>query len=463
MLNTKIFKKIILFFFVLIVLVIFGFNILKSKFICSQRKLNIILITMDALRPDHLGCYGYKRNTSPNIDRLAREGALFTPAIAQGSSTYLSLPSLHTSRYPRTHGVYNAGYKINPSLSTLAEILKKNGYSTVAICANVKHIQGLERGFDTFIDKGDIGAFEMTKIATSWLEKNRKNKFFLWVHYFEPHGPYRSPEPYNRAFLDNSEAKNISINKDNKSGLMAIPNYIAENNIMDVNYYISQYDGEIRYADEQIGILWKKIEELNLDKDLIFIFTADHGEAMGERGHYFEHWSIYDEIIKVPLLIKCKKIMPCSRNISHQVQLVDIAPTILAGVALAKPKDMQGNSLFPLILGRKNHPSFFAFSEVTQSDDTVEDCVRTKEWKLIHKRFKKRDLIDRYELYNLSIDPEEKNNLANVKPREFKFLNNKLTVWRNRNPLSASLVADSVTARLTDETKKLLRSLGYLQ
>ncbi|MCM8774695.1 MAG: sulfatase-like hydrolase/transferase, partial [Candidatus Omnitrophica bacterium] len=408
------------------------------------------------------GCYGYKKNTSPNIDAFAKESALFTQAIAQGSCTYLSLPSLHTSTYPRTHGVYNVGYKINPLLPTLAEVLKKSGYTTAMFGTNVKRIQGLERGFDVFKDDGDIKADKITQRVIAWLEKNRNTKFFLWIHYFEPHGPYRPPQPYNKIFLDESQTRNIPINYNSKSGFMAIPNYIAENNITNVNFYISQYDGEIRFVDEQIGILFKKIKELNLDSNTLFVITADHGEAMGERNHYFGHWSIYDEIIKVPLIIKCKKIISRPKIIDHQVQMIDIAPTILKSVGIVKPKTMKGNSLLPLILKNKSHFSVFAYSEVSQEDDKIEDCIRTKEWKLLHKRYTKRKLEDTYELYNLILDPEEKNNLVNERTNEFKFLNKKLNDWRKDNPLVKPIIADSIIAKLTQESKEILKSLGYL-
>lgn len=429
--------------------------------IYPDEKLNVILITIDALRPDHLSCYGYKRNTSPNIDGLSKEGLLFTQAIAQGTRTHISLPSLHTSTYARVHRSYRPDLKINPSLYTLAEVLKKNGYFTMAIINYIKMDQ-LKRGWDTFIYDKNISAEEVTRKTVSLIEEKLNNNFFLWIHYFDPHGPYKPPTPYNSMFLNNSRGKTVPISKKMDSGFMAIPGYVAENNITDVDYYISQYDGEIRFVDEQIGLLWRKVKELNLDKNTILIITADHGEAMGERQHYFEHWAaLYDEIIRVPLIIKCDKITSFARVIKQQVQSIDIAPTILELVHIDKPRTMQGNSLFPMIKTGEKHPSFFSFSECgfqTPGSKSVE-CIRTNEWKLIYKEENNKE---DYELYNLNLDPEEKNNLIAIEINKFKFLNKKLKQWRNRNHFIRPTFYET-SDYLTEETKEILKSLGYVQ
>lgn len=439
----------------LVILIVFCTWYLKYPFIHSP-KVNIILITVDSLRPDHLGCYGYKRNTSPNIDKVAQKSILFTQAIAQGSKTPLSLSSLHTSTYPRTHGVYREGFKINPSLPTLAEILKKNGYVTAAIVSCVKYIQGLERGFDYFIDNGNTPADWVTQEAIFWLDKNRNNKSFLWIHYFDPHGPYKSPTPYNRMFKEMMGNKKLPISNDLYSGFLSIPLYVAEDNITDVDYYISQYDGEIRFVDEQIGVLLGKLKELNLYKNSILIITADHGEAMGEHDHYFEHWSVYDEIIKIPLLFRWEKIIPLTNTINNQVQCIDIAPTILDILYIHKPKTMQGMSLLPLILNKKKHPSMVAFSENARPSDWIRECIRTNEWKLIYTKQKNTEI---FELFDLGFDKMEKNDVYKMKEKEFRFLRKLLQQWRQRIPETKPQQCDN----LTEETKSLLKNLGYMQ
>lgn len=450
-------QKRTLFVFFIIILGIFLTATLLINHLIKPKDLNVILITIDSLRPDHLGCYGYKRNTSPIIDKLAKESVLFSQAIVQGHRTPLSLPSLHTSTYPRTHGVYREGFKISPSLPTLAEILKKNGYWTKAICFFEDNITGLERGFDVFT--GGAKTDLITKTAISWLEKNQNNKFFLWIHYLDPHSPYLPPAPYNSMFLKFG-SKNMPISNNPLDGYKAIPVYVAENNITDIDYYISQYDGEIRFVDEQLGILLQRIKELNLDKNSILILTADHGESMGEHNDYFMHGNLYDEIIKVPLFVKCEKIIPRAKIISHQVQLIDIAPTILNALSISKPKSMQGSSLLPLILKNKRHPSFFAFTELAASYKKIKELskesVRTNEWKLIYTK-DIRNNNELYELYNLNLDPGENDNLIEKETNTFNFLKTKLDYWRNKIPCS-----ESIAGELTEEMKKALKSLGYL-
>lgn len=427
----------------------------------KQPALNVILITVDSLRQDHLGCYGYKLDTSPHIDKFAKEAVTFTQGIAQGSKTPLALPSLHTSTYPRTHGVYREGQRLNPAIPTLAQILRKNDYLTAAIVSYPPVVKGLEldRGFDLYVNKGIINADLVTQIAVSWLEKNHNNKFFLWLHYWDPHNPYRSPSPYNRMFMDKFELgrRHVPVNDKMYNGFKGIPSYMAEANITDVDYYISQYDAEIRFTDEQIAVLLNKLRELSLDKKSIIIITADHGEMLGEHEHYFWHNTLYEEIIKVPLFIKCERIMPLSKVIKEQVQAIDIAPTILAILELPKYKHMQGNSLLPLIFGKKGRPSAFAFSEHTRpKDNFIRECVRGNGWKLIYT--KQNDNED-YELYNLSLDPAESKNLVSKEREEFKFLNDKLDRWRKRIPLNES----TFNYQLTEEAKRVLENLGYLQ
>lgn len=421
--------------------------------------LNVVLITIDSLRPDHLGCYGYGLETSPNIDGFSKKAVLFTQAITQGSKTALALPSLHTSTYPRTHGIYREGYRLNESVTTLAQILKKYDYTTMAIVCYIKHIQGLEKGFDIFNDVGSVGADKITQTAISWMEKNHQNKFFLWLHYFDTHGPYKPPSPYNHIFVNNSELnkRHIPISTGMHNCFRAIPTYIAEDNITDVDYYISQYDSEIRFTDEQIGVLLRKIKELNLDRKSIIVITADHGELLGEHELYFEHFTLYDQILKVPLLIQCEGILPASKIVNSQVRLIDIAPTILASLHIPRGRTMQGENLLSLIVKRRSNRTLYAFAEEARPNkDFLRECVRSNDWKLIYTRYNNHEY---YKLYNINTDPAESNNLVKKEKGKLNFFRNMLDEWRKIIPISEP----KECSPLTEETKGLLKSLGYLQ
>lgn len=451
----KIRKIIIGFIFILIAAV----SILLFKINNQPPDFNIVLITIDTLRSDHLGCYGYKLSTSPNIDGIAKQGTLFLEAVTHGSKTVLALPSLHTATYPRTHGVYIEGQKMNPSLPTLSGVLRKNGYRTAAVVFPIKGFMGLEKDFDSFVYVSDTArADETTREAVSWLEKNHQNKFFLWLHYFDPHSPYRPPPPYKYMFTDNSKLgrRHIPIGRITSECFNSIPPDVAEGDIRDVDYYISQYDGEIGFTDEQIGILLKKMKELNLDDKTIFVITSDHGELLGEHERYFMHLTLYDENIRVPLIIKCKGILPASKMIREQAESIDIVPTILELLRIPKDRHMQGRSLLPIILGKRKYLYKYAFSEHSRpANKLIKECVRTSEWKLIYT---KEGTQEKFELYALGVDPGESNNLINVEKERSELLKEKLNNWRRRIPAhkSESFPIDEADARL-------LKSLGYLQ
>lgn len=440
-----------------LVVLISGTFLFVSKAKAPATGSNVVLITIDALRPDHLGCYGYNLNTSPNIDKLAKEGVLFTQAIAQGSKTNLTLPSLCTSTYPRTHGIYREGSKINPSLPTLAEILKKNSYSTGALACYIDRIQGLKRGFDSFLvrdvyDKAGV----ITKDAISWLDKNRGNKFFLWLHYFDAHAPYNPPPPYDKLFADKavSGKRKVTLGNSPFDAFKAIPLYAVKGGITDIGYYISQYDGAIRFIDEQIGILANKLKEFNIDDKTIIVITADHGEMLGEHDYYFVHNTLYDPNIKVPLIIWCKPLISAPRIIQEQVQTIDIAPTILALLHIPKDRHMQGESLLPFIPRGKKRSRVFVFSEHHRLGNRAIECVRGEGWKLIRE---KEGDEERFELYNLDRDAGELNNLAGAEKEKFEYLKRKLNDWRGGTP-----AYKLEPCPLSEEEKKVLKVLGYL-
>jgi len=422
---------------------------------------NIILITIDALRPDHLGCYGYKMNTSPNIDKFSKEGVIFTQAISQGPATVYSLPSLMTSAYPGTIKVKKWGDYINESIFTLAQILKSNGFWTGCICAQDFFISllGLNRGFDTLSTGVDLKAEQVTKKAILWIEKNKKKSFFLWLHYFDPHEPYRPP---NYIKIDTGHTheenydkqvpilKNRPVDTDVYGGLGGIPDYAIVDGRREQGYYVSLYDREIKYTDEQIGLLLDELKKLSLYNNALIIITADHGESLGEHNLYFTHGTfLYDVVVRVPLIIKYGKLFSNSQIINKQVRLLDIMPTILRILHIRLNWKIEGFNLLPLIFKENKTPELYAFSEYDEMQS-----IRTPEWKLIyHSRDK------RYELYDLINDPKELSNLVVIEKKQFKFLKAKLESWMHR--LKPNIKPSS--RPLDGTTKAKLKSLGYVQ
>ncbi|MCK4736579.1 MAG: sulfatase-like hydrolase/transferase [Methanophagales archaeon] len=323
----------------------------------------IILILIDTLRADHLGCYGYKRNTSPNIDTFAKEGLIFKWPFAPISYTVPSITSLFTGKYPSNHcTMFSNGAPVK-SIETdpfLTDILGSEGYETAAfvsslVIGKVRKV-AITSGFKTYND--EMTAHELNRLTElirsgdrtneavfKWLEKNYNTNFFSFIHYFDPHGPYVNPKPYDELFVNDDyygepEFINKIVPEDKAIG--GIPEYQVlspkrdeDENLIDfekdINYYIAQYDGGIRYCDEQIGNLFNKLRELGIYDDCLIILTSDHGEALGENNVYFYHGlTVTMDQIHVPLILKPHTNWhPNTNLISAPVSLVDLMPTIL--------------------------------------------------------------------------------------------------------------------------------------
>lgn len=426
----------------------------------TRINLNVLLITVDSLRPDHLGCYGYKRDTSPHIDNLAKEGVIFTQAISQGSSTMPSLPSIMISLYPRQHRAMDITRKYTLTLPTLAEILGKNGYQTGAMLSNIILDTGVITGFNFtyFYPNASI----VTKKAIDWIGKNKDKRFFLFIHYGDIHVPYKPPPPYNELFLPDkfkelgTEVLLKRYPRSNVYQLQSMPDLTEE----DKDYYISQYDGGIRFTDDWIGILLKSLEKLRLEKRTLIILSADHGENLGDYNKTFFHGdSLYDVLLKVPLIIK-GNIIPQGKLIQRQVQLIDIMPTILDALKIKAKSKMEGVSFLPLVLGKKQDGGLYAFSECRHNFCNMRS-IRTEDWKLIFYAFlNPKEERYRWELFNLKNDPRESTNLIQLEQNKFESLKQKLRDWMKR---TRSPSPGQTSSPLDEETKKRLKNLGYVQ
>lgn len=449
----KITKRPIIRIVLLAVFILSSGAFIYSKFQADKAAdFNVILLTLDALRPDHLGCYGYSKNTSPNIDKLAREGVMFTQAIAQSSWTRGSVPSFMTSTYESTNNIYRFGDVLDKKFVTLSEILRSQGYETLASSGGdwiMKDFPGIARGFNYFV-KG-AKPDEIAQEIIAWIKEKRNKKFFIWVHFLEyPHIPYDPLSPFSQLFLSNEKSKEIPIAKDGEF-FGVIPKRAAINKITNVNYYISQYDSEIAFADAGIGEMLDYLKKSGLDRKTIIVLSSDHGESLGEHNYYFQHgYYLFDQLLKVPLIIKGPGL-PENKTIHAQVQLVDIMPTILSMLKVKTTIRMEGVDLLPVVFDNIKNTGY-AFSEVFNIEDFK--CVRTTDWKLILNAG-----TGKYELYNLKNDPQELYNLIEVKKEEFGLLKAKLEGWINRPKLEAKQVSGPLDA----ETKVKLKSLGYLQ
>ena len=321
----------------------------------EERPPNVLLVTVDTLRADYLGSYGFPANTSPNVDRLAQQGVLFERAIAASTLTAPSHASIMTSRYVREHSVgHGNGSTRLSDETTLAMLFAAADYDTAAFVGNVnlKRASGLARGFLTYDDELPIPegerkeAFERTADLTSeralaWLGVRRERPFFLWVHYQDPHGPYTPPSPYDREIHLSPGADEAPLPMLEKhGGPNGVPAYQVIEDISWPTHYRNRYAGEIRYFDHWFGRLLAAVEETDANETII-LFTSDHGESMGEEDYFFSHgYATTPNLSHVPFVLKAPGLKPERKfDVVHHV---DIVPTLRDLAGLQVPEGMSG-------------------------------------------------------------------------------------------------------------------------
>ena len=401
--------------------------------------MKILLIDIDTLRADHLGCYGYGINTSPNIDRLSQDGVVCLNAFAAGIPTTPSHTSIFTGLHSITHRIVAHGSDsiIDPDIPLLPEILRDNGYRTAAVdnLYNVK--PWFARGYEYYINPKSkslhhIRAEEITYEAINWLKAHYNEDFFLFLHYWDPHSPYLPPDRYKDIFYRGKDP----FDPDNKSMEPArkqIPypffkrwHYDLLGNPTDADYIIAQYDGEIRYVDDSIGELLEYLRSLGIYEDTLIILTSDHGENMTEHNFFFDHQGLYDNTIHIPLIIKIEDKFR-GRKISPLVQNIDIMPTILELLDMEKDIKTDGQSLIPLI----NSECEYLYREIISTECTWRAgiSIRTEGWKFIKTIDQGLYEKPSRELYNLKDDPDEEVSLADKEKDVLDELELRLTRW----------------------------------
>ncbi|KPJ58761.1 MAG: hypothetical protein AMJ42_02660, partial [Deltaproteobacteria bacterium DG_8] len=391
----------------------------------SDKNFNIVLITIDTLRVDHLSCYGYKRNTSPNIDKIAEKGIIFKNAIAPSSWTAPSMASLFTSVYPINHGViHGLGYKINKNkqevfsdeLVTLAEVLQY-GYTTFGVASNL-HLSekfGFARGFDYFKCLSFLPAPPVNEAIYQWEDEIKKsNKFFLWVHYFDPHYRYKARSPWIEQYTSQALTRKLNLSKKSWFELSKlIPKFKEDPQAL--SNLVALYDSEINYVDSHVGELIRKFE---LDNNALIIITSDHGEGFLEHGQLGHGNNLYQETIHIPLIVKLPNSIK-KEIVKKYVNLVDIMPTILHILDVNPPEQTLGKaflekkgSLFWLKkkLLRKDGVEY-NFSELDVI--SILKTIITAEWKYLYNYKNETE-----QLYNIKSDPLELHNLVDKNTKQ---------------------------------------------
>lgn len=401
--------------------------------------LNILIFTLDTTRSDHIGCYGYPSINTPNIDYVANEGILFQNATSQSPLTLPSHSSIFTGTYPPFHGVKdNGGFYLEEDKVTLAELLQAKGWVTGAFVGAfvLDSRWGLDQGFDHYYDNFDFAKYKRISLASvqreggevikaffEWFDKNSNERFFSWIHLYDPHTPYDPPEPFKSQYE---------------------------------NQPFGSYDGEIAYVDFLIGKVLDSLREKKLLDKTIIVIVGDHGESLGEHHESAHGFFIYDATVSVPMIIRLPSASLKGKTIASQVQNVDIMPTLCEILDLPISENVQGESLLPLITGRKMKKERPAYSETYYPryhygwSDLK--SLRTSKYKYI--------LAPRPELYDLDLDPHEQENiyeqnrpLAEKFAQELKALEEKI---------AQEGIEDKGPQKLDDEAREKLMALGYI-
>jgi arylsulfatase A-like enzyme len=425
---------------------------------------NVILIGVDTLRADHLGLYGYPRDTSPNLDRFAAGAVVFERCIVPVPRTTQAVATIMTGRHPVNTGVRTLLGDLDDDAITLAGVLGSHGYRTVRVVAARILQDRIERGFQKLIGtKGDQRAGPTTDAALEEL-RAREGPTFLWVFYHDPHMPYEPPEVVFDREYRGPHRKRIRFPR--RRADLVFRNRLSPRTR---EHVVALYDSEIFYTDREIGRLLDWIDRH--DPGALVIFTSDHGEGLGERGYYYDHGAYLNQAsLRVPLVIRGLGLPP--QRVRRVVRLVDVMPTVLGVLGLEVPQlELDGVDLRRVVASEA--PDLEAFSETgfPIMDDAVKAGV------LLDRTIdaKKRSIVSGdlklvyvpraegvgYELYDLAADPEERHDLWGS--RDVSELRAKLDAWVARDlELSERRAAQMRVETLSDEERDLLRTLGYL-
>jgi choline-sulfatase len=404
-----------------------------SNTVRPSRRLNVVVVTIDTLRPDRLGCYGYSKIETPNLDKFARRGVLFENAVAQAPLTAPSHASIFTGLYPTVHKVRDTGgFILASSHTTLASMLQRQGWDTAAFvgAAVLKKGFGFNQGFAVYDDempKVDPAKFageyperragEVVNRAIGWLQSQSGKPFFLWVHVYDPHLPYDPPSPFRE------------------------------------KYKGRPYDGEVAYTDQELGRLFDAVAKKSPAEDTIVAVLSDHGESLLEHGEYTHGVFLYDSTLRIAFMMAGPGV-PAGLRVKPQARSIDFLPTVLELMGSKAPQGVQGTSLIPVFTG-KQVPDSYSYEESMYPKINLGWAelrgIRTNRWKYVR--------APKPELYDLVHDPGETSNVIGNHDAEVRELDAKLKAVTATSGSQGPEKAE--TSTLDQRTMEQLKSLGY--
>lgn len=434
-------------------------------------KPNVVLIVVDTLRADHLGCYGHNAPTSPSLDRLAQEGTLCEHVYAQRSITWPSVVSIMSSQYPATHGVRRNGEEVPENLTTLATELRRKGYRTAAFLGNMltsKH-PGFDKVEATPVELGNCDRDEyVTRKALDWLVENSQRRFFLYLHYMAPHKPYIPPDDYLVQF-DSDYQGSIDGHGETLDRITLDKIDLAPR---DLEHIKSLYDACIRFSDDRIGEVIDWLDSNGLGANTLVVAMSDHGEELFERNHYFYHGcSMYDSCLRVPLIFRWLGRIPENVRLARIRETIDLAPTILNLLKLPAPDSFEGTGFAKSVLQGWDDEGTLGGRSFAEWQDRMA-TVRTERWRYVWNPEDIRPdgepyatvqddrrlgyYIPRAALYDRVKEATEFTNLMDVHAKETSQLHAAIGEWTARLNWKYS------PSRIGEDQWKEIEGLGYV-
>jgi arylsulfatase A-like enzyme len=424
---------------------------------------NVVFIVIDALRQDHLGCYGYERDTSPHIDALAHKGVIYKNAYSSSPWTKPSVASFLTALYPNTHRAINSGDVLPESVLTISEIFKNEGCTTFFLGGGNTYVGKrfqFHQGFDSYSNER-INAARLTDQFLSLIPKLKKRRFFAYLHYMDVHLPYK-PNPYYDFFVQKEAAHHFEPGKFSHKDIkrLTISNTLSA---ADREYLVALYDGQVRFVDENIGRILSMLKRSHMLNNTLVVVTSDHGEEFWDHDHFEHGHSLYHELIRIPLIIAGNQVKPS--EIKNPARSIDLLPTLLEIIDIKadRYKLEETRSLKPF--NRENREwdhSIFAMGTLRGDEKyclihqdrklIVNTGNKTRKAKLIGYRKKRK-----FEFYDITGDPLEKKNLAEVEQKKALQMKKVLDTLIRRGS-----TFKSKRAVLDKKAKEQLKSLGYL-
>ena len=430
---------------------------------------HVVIVLLDTVRQDTFGCYGNPLKPTDAMDAVAAEGVRFTQAISSSGWTLPAVASLLTGEWPTIHGATGRGMKLRPirgELPTAAEVLKREGFKTFgfANAAFVSPMLGLDRGFDVFEHKFVYNwdtprASETIDAAIRLLRDNHSSPTFFLIHLFDPHLDYDPPPGFAAKFTGGRREPPPPLTSGDCLGMRTNDRRdppLAE----DIQYISGVYQGEINFVDTQVGRLVEALRELGIYDKTTLVITADHGEEFWDHGGFEHGHSLYDELIRIPLIVKFpSRVRPAARVIDTQVRILDVMPTVFDLLGVETPASFAGQSLFPLVMGTMEKVRDLpAFSESLLYGEQKLSW-RTSQYKYIHHPRAPKES----ELYDWVNDPGETNELSAERPRVAARLRGQLLGFYNELLARSETMSRPTVVDLSPGQIDKLRSLGYIR